>query len=79
MKPLKLLRTELAEAEAEEIEAFKDLRRWGTQWYEKQWVKAMEKCRSMAQELSRRNGHKSPCKCGVSEKADERIVTRKRM
>jgi hypothetical protein len=79
VKPLKLLRRELAEAEAEEIEAFKNFRRWGTQWDERQWVKAMEKCRSMAQELSRKNGQKSPCRCSASEKADERVVTRKQM
>ena len=79
MKPLKFLWRELAEAEAEEIEAFKNFRRWGTQWDERQWVKAMEKCRNMAQELSRKNGHKSPCRCGVSENADERIVTRRQM
>jgi hypothetical protein len=59
VKPLELLRRELADAEAEEIEAFKNFRRWGTQWDEGQWVKAMEKSRSKAQELSRRNGHKA--------------------
>jgi len=59
-KPVELLRKELADAEAEEIEAFKNFRRWGTQWDERQWVKAIEKSRSLSQELSRREELKAP-------------------
>jgi hypothetical protein len=33
VKPIELLRRQLAEAEAEEMEAFKDVRRWGNPWY----------------------------------------------
>jgi len=59
VKPLELLRRELAEAEAEEMEAFKNFRRWGTQWDERQWVKATEKSRILAQEISIRKEPKA--------------------
>jgi len=59
VKPLELLRRELAEAEAEEMEAFKNFRRWGTQWDERQRVKATEKSRSLAQEMSIRKEPKA--------------------
>ena len=52
MKPIELLQKQLAEAEAEEAEAFKEFRRWETPWYEKQWLKAMEKSQRLAEELS---------------------------
>jgi hypothetical protein len=59
LKPLELLRRELAEAEAEEVEVFKEVRRWGNRWYEEQWMKAKEKSRCLAAELSRRkNGRR---------------------
>jgi len=52
MKPIELLQKQLAEAEAEEAEAFKEFRRWETPWYEKQWLKAMQKSQRLAEELS---------------------------
>jgi len=52
MKPIELLQKQLAEAEAEQVEAFKEFRRWETTWYEKQWLKAMEKSQRLAEELS---------------------------
>jgi hypothetical protein len=52
MKPIELLQKQLAEAEAEEAEAFKEFRRWETPWYEKQWLEAMQKSQRLAEELS---------------------------
>jgi len=52
VKPIELLQKQLAEAEAEEVEAFKEFRRWETPWYEKEWLKAMEKSQRLAEELS---------------------------
>lgn len=54
VKPVELLQRQLAEAEAEEVEAFKEVHRWGNPWYEEQWLKAKEKSRCLAEELSRR-------------------------
>jgi len=59
VRPIELLRRQLAEAEAEEMEAFKEVRRWGNPWYEEQWERAKEKSRCLADELSkRRNGRR---------------------
>jgi hypothetical protein len=42
---------QLAEAETEEVEAFKEGRRWGNPWHEEQWLKGKEKSRCLAEEL----------------------------
>ena len=54
MKSIELLEEELAKAEAEEVEAFKEFRRDSNPGAEKEWMEAMVKRQRLAEELSRR-------------------------
>jgi hypothetical protein len=54
MIPIELLEEELAKAEAEEVEAFKEFRRDSNAGAEKEWMEVMVNRQRLAEELSRR-------------------------
>jgi hypothetical protein len=54
MKSVEILKKELAEAEAQEVEAFKEFRRDSNPGAEKEWLNVMENSQRLAEELSRR-------------------------
>jgi len=54
MKSVEILEKELAEAKAQEVEAFKEFRRDSNPGAEKEWLNVMENRQRLAEELSRR-------------------------
>jgi hypothetical protein len=53
-KPIDLLLSQLTEAQVESTEALRNFRSFGTEWYERQWVKVMAKYERLLTELSMR-------------------------
>ena len=54
MKSVEILEKELAEAEAQEVEAFKEFRRDSNPGAEKEWLNVMKNRQRLAEELSTR-------------------------